>query len=443
MSEPAGTWLRVSTTGQDETSQLPDNTAWIRSHDYTDEAQYVVHGHSAFKGNRAFDKAWNQVISDMRSGKIRVLVVWKSDRIDRKLNTFAMLKEVVDAGGRVEFVTQPHLNDLTTMGGRISLKVQEEIAYAESKDKSDRIRIKHSALRAQGSFIGRAPWGYVIITRAGLKTISPTEEGLRLVPEIFGRVIKGESLADISAWLEAETGRSWWPRTLGQMIRNRAYTGYCQDSEGRTIHTCEAMVDAATFRRAGEALDTRPKRGPQDVQNRALLAGVTFCPSCPGNSPMYRISTRSGLYYRCSGRGSQRKGCGNMIRLDKTDATVHRFMADLNLPIMARKLVPGHSHEAEIEEVKFLLRQLDPDAEDYDSQHAALRSRLAELKALPSVPDHWEDVPTGQTYAQRWAEQDNAERGAWLKSVELSVWADSDAIEIRDWDGSRLRTSFI
>lgn len=452
MSEPAGTWLRVSTTGQDETNQLPDNTAWIKSHSYTEGPQYVVHGKSAFKGNRKFDETWAQVIADMKAGVIRVLVVWKQDRIDRKLNTFQMLQQVVDAGGRVEFVTQPHLNDLTTMGGRISLKVQEEIAHAESKDKSDRIRIKHSALRAQGSFVGRAPWGYAIITRDGIKTIAPTEEGLRLIPEMFSLCIAGESLSAISAWLEQETGRSWWPRTIGTMLRNPAYMGYCQDGEGLTIHRCEAIVDAAMFKRVGEALDTRPKRGPQDTQGRALLAGVAFCPACSGDSPMYRITTRSGVFYRCSGRGTRRKGCGNMIRLDKMDATVHRFMADLDLPIMARKLIPGHNHEAEIEAVKFELRQLDPDADDYDSRHIELRQKLTLLKMTPAVPDAWEDVSTGHTYAQRWAGQDNAERGTWMKSAGLSVWAATewedgkclgDAIEIRDRDGFRLRTSFV
>jgi hypothetical protein len=49
----------------------------------------------------------------MRSGRITVLVVWKTDRIDRKLNTIHMIKEAVEAGSRIEFVTQPHLNDLS------------------------------------------------------------------------------------------------------------------------------------------------------------------------------------------------------------------------------------------------------------------------------------------------------------------------------------------
>ena len=38
---------------------------------------------------------WSQVIKDIINGVFTVLVVWKTDRIDRKLQTYEMIKEVV------------------------------------------------------------------------------------------------------------------------------------------------------------------------------------------------------------------------------------------------------------------------------------------------------------------------------------------------------------
>ncbi len=438
----------MSTKDQSEASQDPDNQRYCAERGYSVAETYTVHGKSAFHDGE-LDGDWGKVVDDVKSGRIKVVVIWKVDRLDRQniMHAVPMVNMVLKAGGRVEFSTQPYI-DLTNSAGRMAFGNFCEMAFEESRIKSERVTAKHTALRSAGSFIGRAPWGYVIVTRdASGKTIVPTAEGLRLVPEIFRRVIKGQSLATVAAWLEAETGRSWWPRTIGTMIRNTAYAGYCRDVSGKTTHRCEPLVDAATFRRAGLALDTRPKRGPQTAAGRALLAGVCFCPRCPERSPMYKIVPRGGVpYYRCSGRGSQRKGCGNMLPLAKVDATVHRFMSDWTEPVMVRTLVPGHDHSAETEAIKFELRQLDPDAADYDSQHAALRSRLAELKALPSVPDSWADTDTGQTYAGRWAEQGkqgNAERTAWLASAGLSVWASADAIEVRRADGFVLRASFV
>jgi DNA invertase Pin-like site-specific DNA recombinase len=160
MNEIAGRWLRVSTKRQDEENQAADIDRWSSSHDYDNGPTYQVHGASAFKGNKKFDKTWAQVISDLRSARMHVLLLWKLDRMDCNLQTFQMLREVVEAGGRVEFVTEPQYNDLTTMAGRIALKVGEEMAYAESRTKSNRAKAKKQSLQTGGYSSGRYPFGF-------------------------------------------------------------------------------------------------------------------------------------------------------------------------------------------------------------------------------------------------------------------------------------------
>ena len=110
------------------------------------------------------------------------------------------------------------------------------------------------------------------------KTLVPTAQGRRLIPQVYARVIEGQSLVMVCRWLEEKTGRTWWARTLGVMIRNPVYVGRQVDAAGKTILRCEPLVDAATFRRAGEALDSRPKRGHVDPANRAMLSGVIVLP---------------------------------------------------------------------------------------------------------------------------------------------------------------------
>src|SRR5690349_17986838 len=105
-AEKAGRWLRVSTTGQDEASQVPDVDKWCETRSYDVAHTYTVHGGSAFKGNAKFDREWAKVLADFKAGRITVLVVWKSDRLDRKLNMLNMIAEVVKVGGRMEFVTE-------------------------------------------------------------------------------------------------------------------------------------------------------------------------------------------------------------------------------------------------------------------------------------------------------------------------------------------------
>jgi DNA invertase Pin-like site-specific DNA recombinase len=284
-------WLRVSKSGQDEQSQVRDNERWIESHRYDLKRTYTIHGKSAFKGNKKFDEAWEKVLSDIRDGIIKVLVVWKQDRLDRKLQTFQMLAQVVTAGGRVEFVTQPHLNDLSTMGGRISLKVAEEIAYAESKDRSDRILAKHAALKVKGSLIGKPPFGYSIEEIGGIKRLVPNKTGLTYVPDIFSRCIKGDSTDTIARWLTEQkvasrSGKLWNRTVVNKIIRNRTYAGYRINAQGVTDLECSPIIDMHTWNRANSALDSRPKRGPANAENRAMLALALKCANC--DSPMYK-----------------------------------------------------------------------------------------------------------------------------------------------------------
>ena len=143
---------------------------------------------------------------------------------------------------------------------------------------------------------------------------------------------------------------------------------------GKTLHKCDALVDAGVWDRANKALDSHPKRGASNPETRAMLSGVLSCGHCD-DSPMYRITTKDGQFYRCSGRGAARRGCGNMVRLAKVDAAVTQIVSIwFNSEIQERTLIPGNEAEldAKLADLKLDIRQLDPDDASYDDDHAAL-----------------------------------------------------------------------
>ena len=156
MGETAATWQRVSTGGQDEASQFPDLVRWCESHDYTVTERYVIRAKSAYHGKHA--AYLDQAFADMAAGKFTVLVVWKQERIERRgmEAALALISRAKQAGGRIEFATQPHLNKLNDMGGRISYAIMAEVASEESRTKSDRITAKHASLAVSGSLVGRS-----------------------------------------------------------------------------------------------------------------------------------------------------------------------------------------------------------------------------------------------------------------------------------------------
>jgi hypothetical protein len=141
-----------------------------------------------------------------------------------------------------------------------------------------------------------------------------------------------------------------------------------------------------------------------------MLKGAIKCPDCEGSSMnklTCRASSKHGggtyTYYRCTGTGSRRKGCGNMVRMEVVDAAVNEIMATtFRVRVKRLILVKGTDYQDQLEEISYRIRALDPDVmsdEQFDEQVRRLRAERDRLKALPAEPDRCEEQLTGDLYA--------------------------------------------
>lgn len=405
--ERAGIWQRVSTGGQDEASQLPDILRYCADHGYAPvEPYYTVHGKSAFHGRQAADL--DRAFNDMTAGKFTVLVVWAADRIERRgaLASLMLAKRAQDAGGRIEYVKDSHLNVASEMNGTM-LALAGDMAQMESKRKSERVVAKHDALRAAGSVTGRAAWGYKIIKRDGVKVFAPTEAGRNYVPLIFQMIIDGSSCRDVAAWLTDEkvptTGGNVWNEAFigNRLIRNPVYYGARRNAG--TLAT-EGLVTYSQWAAANAALSSRVRPGRATVvQAKPLFSPVCGNPDCDATgakpSPMYRVmaggeSNRT-PYFRCTGRGPQRKGCGNMVPLEATvDRLVSTMSRDTTDMHVDRVFIAGDDRSDEVgrlrEAAMTAYRRGDK------KRFSELDMQADALDVLPAERPHWTDQETGQ-----------------------------------------------
>jgi DNA invertase Pin-like site-specific DNA recombinase len=415
--ERAGAWFRVSTRDQDEANQQPQVMTWITDHGYDHAATYQIHGASARKGNKRFDTTWAQVINDFRTGKITVLVVWRLSRLDRKLAATQMIAEVVKLGGRIEFAKQQHLNDLSTMAGRISLTVEQELAFAESEEKSDRVKAKHVTLRDKGSFVGRPPWGYDIVLGDGLKTLAPNAEGREWIPQIFRKMATGGSRHKVAkmlmdAGLKTKNGRGdWSEQTIGGMIKNPAYYGFPRNNGTLEV---EALVSASEWQAANSAMRDRAAwRGREaTVYEKPLLKPLCgHCQETTGKpSPMYRIPLRT-FYYRC--KRYETGSCGSpMVPCEELDDLVTEAMLADQTPKLDEVFVPGDDHADEIAKIDEKM-QAAMLAHDYEKV-VELGKEAERLAALPSKPARWEFRYNDKTVSSHFAALDLQGRREFL-----------------------------
>lgn len=470
--ERAATLIRVSSDSQDEENQAAEVEAHCQARRYRVTKRFRLHDMSASRGEQ--EAVLQDILNDIRNGMYTVLVIAHSSRIDRRDPDTQMLYvlSVRLAGGRMESVREPEFGQ-PTLSGRLNTVMAQHQNHEYSETLKGHLTAAKTRIKANGAFDGKPPWGYTTDGPKYNRQLVPNDLGRKYVPLIYAKVIAGVSLTNIALWLiaegvppmgiakEREDGRGktgqWWSRSVLQLVRNPVYKGHrCvktgRTTWGKTVHRCPAIVDAGTWRKAQAAL--QPKyRGPA-AEHRAMLAGAVFCGNSEcttEDSPMYRIHPgkqrpgappRTALYYRCAGRGANRKGCGTMIRLEIVDSAVNEIIAEsFDTPVMARKLIPGNELELEarLEEVLSELREMDPSEmsdDEYDSELKRLRAERDEIKATTPIPDRVDLVPTGDTYAGLWGILGPSERGPWLVSQGFRVMVSKTRVTVSQGDVS-------
>lgn len=104
--------------------------------------------------------ALKQLLTDIRSGRIDVVLVYKVDRLTRALTDFARMVEIFDANN-VSFVSITQQFNTTTSMGRLTLNVLLSFAQFEREVTAERIRDKIAASKKKGMWMGGVvPLGY-------------------------------------------------------------------------------------------------------------------------------------------------------------------------------------------------------------------------------------------------------------------------------------------
>ena len=124
--------------------------------------------------------ALQRLLTDIKAGKVKIVVVYKVDRLTRSLADFAKIVEVLDAHG-ASFVSVTQQFNTTTSMGRLTLNMLLSFAQFEREIAGERIRDKIAASKAKGMWMGgTVPLGYRVQERK--LVVIPTEaETVRLI----------------------------------------------------------------------------------------------------------------------------------------------------------------------------------------------------------------------------------------------------------------------
>jgi site-specific DNA recombinase len=262
----------------------------------------------AFSGASLERPALQQLLADVRWGKIDVVLVYKVDRLTRSLADFAKLIELFDAHG-VSFVSVTQSFNTNSSMGRLTLNVLLSFAQFERELIGERVRDKIAASKRKGLWIGGpVPLGYAAVDKK-IVVVRAEAESVRT---IFARYLELGSIRALAEELDRQgirskprrlsNGRSVGGKRFGvgalaHLLKNRFYIG--EVVYRGEVHRGEhepilepALFEAVQRKLAGQAAARRNRlRG-----SPALLTGKLF--DIRGNRMSPSHSNKGGARYR-------------------------------------------------------------------------------------------------------------------------------------------------
>lgn len=194
---------------------------------------YKSYSDKGYSGKNTNRPAFEEMLEDIKQGKISRVIVYKLDRISRSILDFANMMEVF-AEHNVEFVSSTERFDTSTPIGRAMLNICIVFAQLERETIQKRVADAYYSRSKRGFYMGgRIPYGFEKIKTEidGIKTskyvpIPEEAEQIRLMYSLYAD--EDNSLGDIIAYFNKNgikhlRGGMWSVGRISEMLRNPIY----------------------------------------------------------------------------------------------------------------------------------------------------------------------------------------------------------------------------
>lgn len=261
------------------------------------------------------------LLADIKTGKVDVVVVYKIDRLTRSLMDFAKIVEVFDTH-KVSFVSvTQQFNTLSSMG-RLTLNVLLSFAQFEREVTAERIRDKVAASKSKGMWMGGpTPIGYIVKEKKLI--IDPI--GAETVRKIYMQYAELGSVRKLKEHLDRvglltkqrfrkdgapSGGKSFGRGHLQWVLINPIYAGL-MTHKGKIFEGQHEAIIARDIWNATQLLMShkaqRERKGPSDdsnsvnrvrnaSRNTTLLLGILYDQTGDRISPSF--ANKAGVRYR-------------------------------------------------------------------------------------------------------------------------------------------------
>lgn len=371
-------------------------------HDYKIVQIYHDEGFSARKPVMR-RKVMQDLLSDVRAGKIDMILFTKLDRWFRSVGDYHQVQAVLDKHG-VAWKTILEDYQTATADGRLKVNIMLSVAENEADRTSERIKfVFQNKLQNKEYFCGGAlaPYGYQAVMIDGKRRLIKDPETEEIVSAFWARMIKYRNTRRSARETNLEYGCTRDHQTWTKLVRSKIYTG-----EFRGIKDfCPAYISERDWQEL-----QHPERRIKSTQGDRvyLFVGLLRCPVCgctlKANYKTYPKDRSKEFYsYRCSAKTlgrctfsrhfSERKLEKYLVAhlREALEAYIAKMQLSSAAPKKKRKKTDTTKLKDQLRRLNVIYLAGNISDNDYNAQAAAIRDAIAnaeqEEKQLAQVID--------------------------------------------------------
>ena len=247
--------------------------------------------------------AYQEMMQDMRDGKINVIVAFKLDRLTRSVyDVEKLMKQVNDCECEIDCMADE--SNTVTSNGRMVMRIITSVSQNEIEKCSERTKFG----MVGAIEVGHIPIGKCLGFKRNNKKLVPDLLTKDVIVKIFNLYLEGNSHQKISNILNEEKvlGRTnWLDSTIGKILSNELYKGdFVHGKRTKNPKYYENVVEPIVSKEAWENCQYQKKRNARHYERTAtyLFNNKLKCSKCGsflGGAASKKKSGKKYYYYKC------------------------------------------------------------------------------------------------------------------------------------------------
>ena len=324
-----GLYPRVSTEDQFRNGHSLDEQKerMLKLCDYKNYEVYKVYEDAGISAKNMNRPAFQEMIQDIKDGKINKIIVYKLDRLTRSIKD---LEEICTFLEENNCSLESMCEDINTStpNGKFFIRMLTILAQLEIERTSERTKFGMIGAVKKGHFVGRAPIGYDKVDKK--LVINDIES--EVIRRIFDCYIKGMAANAITKILNEEKAlnRKWIPTLVDRILSNEIYIGNYVHRKTVSVEESQKFIGVAPAIIEEEVFNIAQIQKQKNLKNYKRKQTYIFmqsikCPKCGtimGGCSSKSHTGEKHCYYQCA-------NCKTRVSEKKIEKQMINFLDDM------------------------------------------------------------------------------------------------------------------